>query len=65
MLNVPSLQQGLTVWCWDWDPPPKFHDSLGHAFVELTDLQDGVPMEFAPALSEKGYVRFVLTFTKL
>jgi Ca2+-dependent lipid-binding protein len=65
MLNVPSLSEGLTAWCWDWDSPPKPHDSMGYCFVDLLDLQDGVPMEFAPPLSKKGFLRFVLTFTML
>ena len=65
MLNVPSQHDALTMQVYDYDPPPKKHDYLGQAVVELAALQDGVPLEVAPPLSKKGYVRVRLTFTKL
>ncbi len=65
MLNVPSLSDGLTMQVWDYDPPPKKHDYLGAAFVDLSHMQDGVTLDVAPPLSKRGYVRVRLTFTKL
>lgn len=65
MLNVPSLSDGLTAQVYDWDSPPKKHDYLGSAFVDLSNLKDNEQLEVAPPLSKKGYIRFRLTWTKL
>ena len=66
MLNVPSLEEAvLTIQVWDWDPPPKRHDNLGVAHVDLSSLQDGEPLELALPLSKKGFIRLELTWTRL
>ena len=67
MLNVPSLDGAvLTVQVWDFDPPPKHHDNLGVAHVDLHDIdQHGEPLELALPLSKKGFIRLKLSFTRL
>lgn len=65
MINVPSMSDGLTAQVWDFDPPPKPHDFLGQAFIDLSGLKDNEPLELAPSLSKKGFIRVRLTWTKL
>jgi hypothetical protein len=45
--------------------PPKKHDNLGIAFVDLSNLKDSEPLELALPLSKKGYVKVELTWTSL